>query len=60
MTGLPVPLYQRMADKQLTSERRVNLAVIYFAPGDNRPAADSKLSRRDDPALRPLEVLYAL
>ncbi len=41
-----------MADKQLATQRRVNLAVIHLARGDNRQTVDGNLFRRHHRALR--------
>lgn len=36
VTSLPVALHQRVADKQLTAQRRINLAVIHLTGRNNR------------------------
>ena len=36
VTSLPVALHQRVADKQLAAQRRINLAVIHLTGRNNR------------------------
>ena len=53
---LPVALHQRVADKQLAAQRRIDLAVVDLTCANDRQAIDGDLFRRHHRALRPLPV----
>ncbi len=58
--GLPIPLHQRMADKQLAAERRIDLAVVNLARGDHRQAVNGDLLCRHHRPLGALPVRLAV
>ena len=57
---LPVALHQRVSDKQLAAERRVNLAVVDLPRGNHRQAVNGHLLGRHHRALRALPVRFAV
>ncbi len=57
---LPVALHQRVADKQLAAQRRIDLAVVDLTRAHDRQAVDGDLFRRHHRALRPLPVRLAV
>ena len=57
---LPVTLHQRVTDKQLAAERRIDLAVVDLARGDHRQAVNGHFFGRHHRALRPLPVRLAV
>ena len=60
MTRLPVAFHQRVADKQLAAQRRVNLAVVNLTRGHNGQAVDGDFLGRHHRALRPFPVRFTV
>ena len=60
VASLPVALHQRVTNKQLAAQRRVNLAVVDLAGSDNRQAVNGHLLRRHHRALPALPVGFAV
>ena len=57
---LPVTLHQRVTDKQLAAERRIDLAVVDLARGDHRQAVNGHFFGRHHRALRALPVRFTV
>ncbi|MNL72295.1 hypothetical protein D3C87_1975850 [compost metagenome] len=60
VTRLPVAFDQRVANKQLTGQRRVNLAVIHLACSNDRQAVNGDLFGRHHRALCALPVRFTV
>ncbi len=60
MARLPVAFHQRMADKQLATQRRIDLAVVNLTRGHHRQAIDGDFFRRHHRALPALPVRLAV
>ncbi|SAF75142.1 Uncharacterised protein [Enterobacter kobei] len=60
MARLPVALHQRVADKQLAAERRVNLAVVDLTRGHHRQAINGHLLGCHHCPLRTLPVWFTV
>ena len=60
MTRLPVAFHQRVADKQLATQRRIDLAVVNLPRTDHRQAIDGDFFRRHHRALPALPVRLAV
>ncbi|MNS48347.1 hypothetical protein D3C72_809140 [compost metagenome] len=60
VASLPVAFHQRMADKQLAGERRIDQAVVHLTRRHDRQAVNGHFFRRHYRALRALPVRFTV